>query len=388
MTKTATPKHRATRRTPRHHALTVAAAATLTLGTLFTAAPAQAASSDITSVSTSTRATHAQQLLDLINAHRKNKGLKPVKYSATLSGIAQGQSDRLVRQEVVNHTNAFMTDPRAAGWDAVGEIHALSYQVSVKELMDFWKGSTGHNKVLTDPKMEVIGIGLTYADGSLANTRQPWRLVGTVASYGYPAGKGPADAATTVRGTTTAAPKPAPVATTTYTTKGGIGTKYRALGGTAAFGAPTMNERGGLVGGGVYQQFAKNSTFYWAPHAGAWPVSSNGAIGKKFAGAGYERGYGYPTTVERTGLIGGGAYQSFRTSSGAVHKILWAPGIGAKVVKESGAIGNQWKRAGYERGYGYPVTDEYRVGTEVRQKFSTGRTIHWSSVTKRTWVTR
>ena len=64
---------------------------------LLTAAPATAASSDIVKVSTGTRATAAQDLLDLINAHRRAKGLSPVKYSASLSGIAQGQSDRLVR---------------------------------------------------------------------------------------------------------------------------------------------------------------------------------------------------------------------------------------------------------------------------------------------------
>ena len=44
--------------------------------------------------------------------------------------------------------------------------------------------------------------------------------------------------------------------------------------------------------------------------------------------------------------------------------------------------------AGHERGYGYPVTDEYRSGTEVRQRFSKNFTVHWSSVTGRTWVTR
>ncbi|WP_298582767.1 CAP domain-containing protein [uncultured Kocuria sp.] len=391
-------KHRATARTRTPGPLTLTAAA-LALAVpatgMLTAAPAAAASSDIVTVSSSTRSADAQQLLELINAHRKAKGLAPVKYSASVSGIAQGESDRLVRQEVINHTNTFMTDPRAAGWHHVGEIHAVSYQGRVADLMTWWKGSKDHNKVLTEPDMTVIGIGLTYADGSLAETKQGWRLVGTVTSYGYPDGKGPTDVRTTV-GTAPApapAPKPTPPPTTApitsagYEVRGGIGRQYHALGGASVFGAPTGNERGGLLYGGVLQGFAKKHTFYWSAGTGAWPVNFNGAIGRKFAAHRWENGFGYPTTREITGLTGGGAYQVFRKGN-AVHKVLWSPRTGAKVVKESGAIGQRWKSAGAERGYGYPVTDEYRYGSEVRQRFSNGYTVHWSSITKRNWVTR
>ncbi|MCY1159000.1 MAG: hypothetical protein MOP51_2024, partial [Citricoccus sp.] len=50
---------------------------------------------------------------------------------------------------------------------------------------------------------------------------------------------------------------------------------------------------------------------------------------------------------------------------------------GAHAVKEYGAIGRAWMRAGYERGWGWPVTDEYRSGTEIRQRFSRGVTAHY-----------
>ncbi|KLU08863.1 CAP domain-containing protein [Kocuria sp. SM24M-10] len=385
-------KHRApTRRRTSGRLVLAAAALALTVPAtgILVAAPATAASSDIVQVSASTRTADAQQLLQLINAHRKAKGLAPVKYSATVSGIAQGESDRLTRQEVINHTDTFLEDPRAGSWKHAGEIHAVSWQRSVTDLMTWWKGSTAHNKVLTDPDMTVIGIGLTYVDGSLAGNKQSWKLVGTVASYGYAAGQAPADARSSV-GT---APAPAPVPTTApissvgYTLKGAIGRTYHALGGSAVFGTPTGNERGGLMGGGVLQGFSKNHTFYWSPATGAQPVNFNGAIGRKFAAHRWENGLGYPTTREITGLTGGGAYQVFRHGT-AVHKVLWSPRTGAKVVKETGAIGQRWKAAGFERGYGYPVTDEYRYGTEVRQRFSNGHTVHWSSVTKRTWVTR
>ena len=182
----------------RKHLLAAAVTAALTVTSLSVAEPATAATSDIVTTPAQTRATDAQRLLDLINAHRKSKGLNPVKYSATIAKIAQGQSDRLVRQEVIDHTNDFLDRNRAGAYDAAGEIHAVSWKVSVDELMAWWKSSGAHNKILTDPKMEVIGIGLTYVDGSLTGTKQGWRLAGTVASYGYPAGAAPADTRTTV----------------------------------------------------------------------------------------------------------------------------------------------------------------------------------------------
>ncbi|MFI7579575.1 CAP and S-layer homology domain-containing protein [Kocuria kalidii] len=182
------------------HLVVVAATAALTVSSLSLslAAPATAAPQDIVSMDARTWTSDAQKMLDLINAHRKSKGLKPVRYSATVAQVAQGESDRLVRQEVINHTNNFLNDKRAGSWDAAGEIHAISWRHSVNDLVDWWKGSSAHNKVLTDPRMEVIGIGLTYVDGSLAGNKQGWRLVGTVTSYGYPDGRAPSDTRTTV----------------------------------------------------------------------------------------------------------------------------------------------------------------------------------------------
>ncbi|PZP37378.1 MAG: hypothetical protein DI613_01605 [Kocuria rhizophila] len=343
MFKYRTPKHAAPKRKSSNRLLTSATAACIMLGGLTATAPANAAPNDIVSVSQSTRAADAQNMLNQINAHRASKGLAPVKYSASLSGIAQGQSNRLVQQEVINHSNTFLTDPRAAGYNAVGEIHALSYRNSVTDLVQWWKGSNGHNKVLTDPKMKVIGIGLTHVDGSLSRTGSGWRLVGTVVSYGFPQGAGPKDVSTTVSGSllggvATQSNKKSPTYSTApqkiggFTVKGAIKARHSALGGTGVVGTPTMNERGGL--------------------------------------------------------INGGAYQSFRNSRGVGHKILWSPATGARAVVETGAIGNAWKKSGYERGWGYPTTDEYRVGTEVQQRFSNGYVAHWSSVTGRTWVTR
>ncbi|RKQ34911.1 CAP domain-containing protein [Kocuria tytonis] len=333
------PRHLSVRtgRSPLHRALTAvtaatAAAAVVLTGSLLAAPQADAAPSDIVSVSSGTRAADAQKMLGQINSHRASKGLKPVKYSPSLSGISQGQSDRLVRGEVIDHSTTFLTDRRAAGYDAAGEIHALSWQNSVTDLTTWWKGSPAHNKVLTDPRMEVVGIGLTYVDGRLSGNGQGWRLVGSVSSYGFPAGRAPADTRAGVTGGPVAPQSSTGSAAAIYPVNGGIRTRYNGMGGAAVLGTPVSPERGGLPGGGVYQ--------------------------------------------------------NFRAANGALWKILWSPRSGAHAVKETGAIGRAWQRAGYERGWGYPLTEEYRAGSEVQQRFSNGYTAHWSSATNRTWVTR
>lgn len=173
-----------------------------------------------------------------------------------------------------------------------------------------------------------------------------------------------------------------------HTVKGGIAAIYRSTGGAATWGNPVMNEAPAAFGG-YYQEFVRNgvkATAYWHPSSGAHMIRNSSAIGSKFIAAGRERGYGFPSSEERG--LPGGAYHNFRAPDGRTTKVLWTPGTGAHAVKEYGAIGKAWARAGYERGYGFPVTDEYRSGSEVLQRFSKGHTIHWSSVTGRTWVTR
>lgn len=173
-----------------------------------------------------------------------------------------------------------------------------------------------------------------------------------------------------------------------YTVKGGIAATYRATGGAATWGNPVMNEAPAAYGG-YYQEFVRNgvkTTAYWHASTGAHMVRNTTGIGAKFINAGRERGYGFPSTEQAS--ITGGVYQNFRTTNGRTTKVLWSAGTGTHAVYESGAIGQTWARAGYERGYGWPTTDEYRSGSEVVQRFSKGYTVHWSSVTGKAWVTR
>ena len=49
---------------------------------------------------------------------------------------------------------------------------------------------------------------------------------------------------------------------------------------------------------------------------------------------------------------------------------MWTPRNGSHAIKEQGAIGKRWAQGGMERGMGFPTTDEYRRGDEIRQTFS------------------
>lgn len=171
--------------------------------------PAHAAQQDIVNASQSTLDGHRQTILNEINKYRSSRGLAPVKYSPTLTGISQDESNRAVREENYNHSNNFLRDSRFRGATTMREITALEYSVNPVALVTWWKNSPSHNAVLLDPKVTVVGIGVTLADGSLTNTRQPWRIVSVVNGGGYANGGQPSDTRTSVTGTPAPAAAPA-----------------------------------------------------------------------------------------------------------------------------------------------------------------------------------
>ncbi|WP_288782061.1 S8 family serine peptidase [uncultured Kocuria sp.] len=162
----------------------------------------------------------------------------------------------------------------------------------------------------------------------------------------------------------------------------GIRNLYDALGGASTFGNPRANERGGLVDGGVFQEFTKNYTIYWTPFTGTHSVNFNGAIGAKYRAGGYERAYGYPSSEEFK--KNGFSYQWFKTKAGKSTLIMWTPQNGAQVINESGSIGNRWVQMGRENGSGFPTSDEISANGLAYQWFKKGNTSSfymWSPAT-------
>lgn len=129
-----------------------------------------------------------QQIIDVfaaINSYRASLGLSAVKYNVTVSGMTQQWSDTIAAQETFNHNPNFLTDSRAAGWNAAGEVIAVRWDRNAAGLVDWWKNSPAHNAILTNPKMNVVGIGITFTDGNPSTTPNRYAMYGVVNFYGY-----------------------------------------------------------------------------------------------------------------------------------------------------------------------------------------------------------
>lgn len=138
-----------------------------------------------------------------INEYRASRGLNPLKYNATVAGLAQEWSNSIASREVIEHRANFWTDPRALKPNnGAGEVIAIRTDRDASQLVEWWKGSPGHNAMLLDPRFNVMGAGITYTD-------RQYRIWGVVNFFGYttlPAGttNGPGG------GSTPVTPTPAP----------------------------------------------------------------------------------------------------------------------------------------------------------------------------------
>ena len=129
-------------------------------------------------------------------------------------------------------------------------------------------------------------------------------------------------------------------------------------------GAPTSNEKKVSNPSGYYQNF-KNGVVYYSSKSGAH--LNKGAIRTAYKGAKYEKGLGFPTTDETAFKYKKGAkYQSFQKGI-----ITHSSKTGARVLK--GSFQSKWKKLGWERSkLGLPTGNAYKSGSYTKQKFEKG----------------
>jgi hypothetical protein len=134
-------------------------------------------------------------------------------------------------------------------------------------------------------------------------------------------------------------------------------------------GAPSGDIVCGLTNGGCYRNYS-DGTIMWSPATGAHYTV--GSIRQKWAATGFEGGLlGYPVSDEVGGLVNGGLYQNYQRGT-----IMWSPATGAHYTV--GAIRQTWAATGFEGGrLGYPLTGEYASGSGVAQDYQGGR-INWT----------
>jgi hypothetical protein len=132
---------------------------------------------------------------------------------------------------------------------------------------------------------------------------------------------------------------------------GEIRNHWMATGGINGFlGLPQTDETGTPDGVGRFNHF-NGGSIYWTPATGAHDV--RGLIRDKWASMGWERGLGYPITDELGSPDGVGRYSHFQNGV-----IYWTPTVGLP-HEVHGAILERWTAMGWETGsLGYPTSDE------------------------------
>ncbi len=144
-------------------ALATPALATPALATPALAAPVQPAAAASNVLNDSNRA-QVQQVFDGINAFRKSKGLKPVRFYVNAAKVSQGWSTTMANTGVFKHNPGYTKDPRITGWNGAGEIIAARSDRNGQGLVDQWIKSPGHNAIMSDPNYTVIGVGIAFSD--------------------------------------------------------------------------------------------------------------------------------------------------------------------------------------------------------------------------------
>jgi uncharacterized protein YkwD len=102
---------------------------------------------------------------DMINAYRKEKGLKPLKLNAALTEAAKAHSRDLAKWDRISHYGSDGSNPwdrvKRAGYNAkVAAENVGTGQASLDEVFKGWQLSPGHNKNLLLADVEHMGIAL------------------------------------------------------------------------------------------------------------------------------------------------------------------------------------------------------------------------------------
>jgi uncharacterized protein YkwD len=108
---------------------------------------------------------NAEMARDIINAYRKEKGLKPLKLNPELTAAAKNHSTDLAKWDRISHYGSDGSNP----WDRVKRTgykarltaeNVGTGQVDFNEVMKGWEASPGHNKNLLMSDADHMGIAL------------------------------------------------------------------------------------------------------------------------------------------------------------------------------------------------------------------------------------
>jgi uncharacterized protein YkwD len=107
----------------------------------------------------------AERARDLVNAYRREKGLKPLKLNAELTSAAKNHSKDLAKWDRISHYGSDGSNPwdrvKRSGYNArLAAENVGTGQSSIEEVFKGWQDSPGHNKNLLLPDAEHMGVAL------------------------------------------------------------------------------------------------------------------------------------------------------------------------------------------------------------------------------------
>ncbi|HEX6000477.1 MAG TPA: CAP domain-containing protein [Hyphomicrobiaceae bacterium] len=107
----------------------------------------------------------AEAARDLVNAYRREKGLRPLKLQPALTEAARAHSRDLAKWDRISHFGSDGSSPwdrvKRSGYRAkLAAENVGTGQASIQEVLSGWKASPGHNKNLLLPDAEHMGIAL------------------------------------------------------------------------------------------------------------------------------------------------------------------------------------------------------------------------------------
>ena len=101
-------------------------------------------------------ASHAEQVLALVNAERKKAGLKPLALSQRCQAQADKRAKEICQRGRFNHKGAF-NGLRGYGW--MGENIAKGYRAPAAVVRG-WMHSKGHRANILSPRFTHLGVGV------------------------------------------------------------------------------------------------------------------------------------------------------------------------------------------------------------------------------------
>ncbi len=109
----------------------------------------------------------AEKARELINAYRKQKGLRPLKLQPALTEAARMHSRDLAKWDRISHFGSDGSNPwdrvKTAGYNAkLAAENVGTGQVTIEEVIKGWQASPGHNKNLLIADADHMGIALVH----------------------------------------------------------------------------------------------------------------------------------------------------------------------------------------------------------------------------------